>query len=100
LQLTHRVPILADFDAFYDSCFSFDRADAELRGVLHFEWEVLLKAPECMSMLVLDLDGGGEGVVVGCAQAAFVSDAFTRFVQTTETPCVNATAVRRLPDGA
>jgi len=100
MHLTCRTPALGDCDDFLRDFFPKARDDAGLRAAVAHEWRVLLENPATLSLIVEDRTRGGGRRVVGCAQLAFVSEAFVRRVTRGDRPWVNVQATRPMADGS
>jgi len=99
MNLAFREASLADFTAFYHTCFSQDRGNEALREIVGHEWRVLLMNPATLSFVVEDEERPPERRLIGCGQLAFVTDRFVQWARSAPVPRVNAQATDFLPDG-
>lgn len=99
MHLTSRALGLDDFDAFFHNCFYRVRHHQELRGVIAQEWRVLLGEAATLSRAIEDEERKPGERLVGCAQVAFVTERFVRYVRSEAAPWVNRAVVQPLPDG-
>jgi len=99
VELAFRTATLEDFAPFYDACFSNDRDNAPLRGMVGHEWRVLLENPATLSFVVEDGTRPPERRLIGCGQLAFVTDRFVQWARSAPAPRVNVQATHPLPDG-
>lgn len=100
MHLASRPATLNDFDEFYRSFFYADRENADLRAICAKEWRVLLMNSATISLVVEDRDRLPGERMVGCAQLAFVTDAFVAWARTGVSPQVYMQAVEPMPDGS
>ncbi len=54
MKLAFREATLGDFPCFYDHLFPGERANAVLRGILEYEWRVLLENSGALSVVMED----------------------------------------------
>lgn len=99
MELAFRTATLEDFAPFYETCFSNDRDNAPLRGMVGHEWRVLLENPATLSFVVEDGTRPPERRLIGCGQLAFVTDRFVQWARSAPLPRVNVQATHPLPDG-
>ncbi len=100
MKLAFREAALDDFACFYDHIFPGERDNACLRGIVEYEWRVLLDNSAAISMVVEDGARPAGRRIVGCGQLAFVTDSFVRWARSGQSPKINIQATHPLPDGS
>lgn len=99
MELISRPAVLEDFDEFYATCFPADGDNLTLRTIVKYEWDVLLRRPTTLSVMLEDKDQPAGQRIVGCGQAVFVTAEFAHLARCGLPPWINAHVTRARPDG-
>ena len=100
MELMSRPAVLKDFDEFYNVCFPTAKANGSLRAIMQREWDVLLRNPTTLSLILEDKDLPEGERIVGCGQAVFITEEFARLARCGLPPWMNAHVTRARPDGS
>lgn len=99
MQLVNRAAAIDDFEQFYYASFPEHRDNTIMRAGAQHEWQVLLRNPTTLSLLVEDAERPMGKRIVACGQAVFVTEHFAALARAGLSPWMKGHATHPLPDG-